>query len=110
MAKVYKNAGLEAARIAGRHREMDHAAAKVLSAIKAEAAAHTDTGAFAASFSVSDAMYTHRMVKDRVISSDDPNALSIEYGHLTRRGAAPGHVRRQVAGLMIVNKAVDRLR
>lgn len=106
MASVSRNAGLLAAQIAGLDPEMDRAAERVKQAIVAEAAKHSDTGAFAESFDVSADLYARRGVMDRVISSDDPAALSIEYGHM----AGKGESRRHVPGLMIVNEAVNRLR
>ena len=46
---------------------------------------------------------------DRVVESDDPAALSIEYGHFTRRSKGR-RLRRFVPGLMIVNEAVNSFR
>ena len=117
MAQVYKKAALEAARLAGLDPEMDRAAEKVKRAIVAEAGKHTraesdrDTEVehFASSFSVQADYYTPSRVMDRVVSSDHPAALSIEYGHMTRR-AKGRRLRRWVPGLMIVNEAVNRLR
>lgn len=109
MASVYKKAGIEAARIAGLHPEMDAAAEKVRRSIVAEAARHSDTGAFADSFSVATDLYEKKGVQDRVVSSDDPAALSIEYGHATPRREGR-QLRKFVPGLMIVNEAVNKFR
>ena len=93
--------------IAGLDPEMDRAAARVLAEIRSAAAPHNKEHDFARSFSVDRVRY--RGVTDRVVSSDDPAALSIEYGHMTRR-AKGRRLRKWVPGLMIVNEAVNKLR
>ena len=109
MAKVHRNAGLLAAQIAGFDPEMDAAAERVKAEIQERAARHHDTGAFAESFDVRADLYRERGVMDRVVESDDPAALSIEYGHFTRRSKGR-RLRRFVPGLMIVNEAVNSFR
>lgn len=94
-----------AGHVAGKSQEMDDAALDVLAAIQVEAAKHKRTGRFASSFSVQDAKYNS--VRDRVIVSDDPNAWSIEYGHL--QGKDTGGKRRFVPGLRIVRNAIEGL-
>ena len=96
-----------AAGVAGLDPEMDAAAERVKDAIVAEAARHSDTGDFAESFEVRRSRY--HGVMDRVVVSTDPAALSIEYGHFTRRSKGR-RLRRYVPGLMIVNEAVNRFR
>ena len=109
MAKVYNNAGILAAQVAGLDPEMDAAAERVKAEIKSRAARHHDTGAFADSFDVRADLYRERGVMDRGIESDDPAALSIEYGHFTRRSKSR-RLRKWVPGLMIVNEAVNKFR
>lgn len=89
MASVYikESVRVTAAVIAGGRGEMDGAANRVKRAVLAEAAKHRLTGAYAASIRVERVpgiSGTGRQVTDRVVSTTDPGALSIEYGHLHR--------------------------
>ena len=97
MVKVYNNAGILAAQVAGLDPEMDAAAERVKAEIKSRAARHHDTGAFADSFDVRADLYRERGVMDRVI------------GHFTRR-SKNRRLRKWVPGLMIVNEAVNKFR
>jgi hypothetical protein len=85
MAEVYRSAAIEAARMAGQDPEMDAAAARIVGRIQAAAAGHNRTGDFASSLEVI-AVPGKRGVTDRLIVSSDPNAVSIEFGHLARDG------------------------
>lgn len=85
MAQVYKNAGIEVAQQVGDSDALDDAAGVVLDAAKVEAAKHRDTGHYIQSLGVAK-VAGPRGVTDRVVYSDDPAALSIEFGHLTRKG------------------------
>ena len=87
---------------------MDAAAERVKAEVKSRAARHHDTGAFADSFDVRADLYRERGVMDRVIESDDPAALSIEYGHL--QGERGSGERKFIPGQFIFNRAADRFR
>ena len=80
------DAVFKAARMAGKSPQMDAAAQRVKAGMVADALTSAATGAFADSISVSRDMYRRRRVLDRVISTDDPAALSIEYGHRAGKG------------------------
>lgn len=84
MVKINHDASHVAARIASQHPVMDLHAAKVEAALKANATKHRRTGDFARSIRTATANFTTDkgvVVKDRYVYSDDPAALSIEYGH-----------------------------
>lgn len=97
MAQVYKNAGTLAARIAGEDPEMDRVAAATASKARALAAAHKNTGKFAASITT-ERIKGKRGVTDRAVSATDPAALHIELGHTAKNG-------RWVEGLHILGRA-----
>lgn len=80
MGVVYPNASIEAARIGGQSPQMDAAAARTKSAVLAQLASHNKTHAYAARVSVKN-VPGKRRVRDRVVSTSDPQALHIEYGH-----------------------------
>ena len=89
MAQVYRRIELEAAIIASTREEFDHAAARVEKTAKA--LAPKDTTDFARSIKRKTTT-TPQGVHDQTIYSDDPAALSIEYGHITPAGNyVPGH-------------------
>lgn len=91
MAKIYKSAGLTAAIIAGESAAMDKAAAKVAQAVKREAAKHRDTGDFQRSIKTK-RVRGRSGVTDREVYTDDPNAWTIETGHLAPDGThVPGN-------------------
>lgn len=83
MAEVYKVVELEAAIIASEDPEFDSLAAKVEKTAKALAPYRH--GQFKSSIKRQTAV-TPQGVSDQVIYSNDPAALSIEYGHLTPAG------------------------
>lgn len=101
MVFINKNAGPIAAKLAGDRTEMDDAANRVLRAVKSVASSHVKTSAYINSLSVQKVPSLKRSrvghVTDRIIVSDDPGALAIEYGHMQRiKGARrvrwiPGH-------------------
>lgn len=100
MARVNKDAGTLAARIAGEMPEMDAAAARVKSAVSSEASKHRDTGAFQGSIS-SGRVPGKRGVTDRAVWADDPAAWSIEFGHRAPDGT-------HVPGKFILTNAARR--
>lgn len=90
MARVNRNAGIEAARIAGESAAMDAAAKKTLTRARASAAKHANTGAYMASLATG-RIKGKKGVTDREVYSDDPAALEIELGHFaTRKDGSPG--------------------
>ena len=115
MAKVYNNAGILAAQVAGLDPEMDAAAERVKDAVVAEAEKHRDelntrSPHFSESFEVAADVFERRGVMDRVVYTTDPGALAIEYGHRAGRRGGKRRLRKWVPGLMIVNEAVNKLR
>lgn len=108
MGQVFSNAGIEAAKQAGRDPEMDTAARRVESTIRGVAAPHRKTGRFDSSLKISN-VQGRRGVRDRLVSSDDPDAMSIEFGHelVTQSGVRTG---RWIPGLRIFNRAFDILK
>lgn len=99
MAFVRKNASTIAAQIASEHPVFDAEAQKVATAVRAEAAKHNRTGRFLGSIKV-ETVKGPSGVTDRLVYSDDPNALSIEYGHFTA-GDSP----KWVPGIFAFTKA-----
>lgn len=114
MARVYERAAYEAALIAGNMPEMDEGAEKVLAAVRELATEHRDTGAYRESLhltrepAVKPSRYGGKRVTDRVVWTDDPNAVSIEYGHL--QGERGSGERKFIPGQFIFNRAADRFR
>lgn len=114
MARVYERAAYEAALIAGNMPEMDEGAEKVLAAVRELAAGRRDTGAYLESLhvtrepAVKPSRYGGERVTDRVVWTDDPNALSIEYNHL--QGERGSGERKVIPGQFIFTRAVDRFR
>lgn len=102
MAKVYKTAGILAAKMCGESSAMDDWAGTVLGAVKAQAAKHRDTGSYIRSLGVEE-IPGKRGVTDRLVFSDDPAALSIEFGHF----AGKGENRTWVPGKFIMINAVE---
>lgn len=85
---INKNAGPAAARIAGEHPAMDEAAGRVMRSIRRQAESHAATHAFINSLAIhkvpSQQPSLVGFVQDRVVTTTDPGALSIEYGRLYR--------------------------
>lgn len=114
MARVYERAAYEAALIAGNMPEMDEGAEKVLAAVRELAADHHDDGDYEESLhvtrepAVKPSRYGGKRVTDRLVWTDDPNAISIERGHFQGKMGTPN--RRFVPGLFIFMRAADRFR
>ena len=91
MAHVDKDASYIVARQVSLSPVMDAAAETVQAALKARATKHRRTGNFARSIKTTSRLYTADngiVIKDRYVYSDDPGAMSIEYGYVkeTKRG------------------------
>lgn len=112
MAYVIPNAGPIAAQIAGGRSEMDATANRVLASVRAVASQHVNTGAYISKLSVIKApsRLPSRVgyVDDRLIVSDDPASMSIEYGHMTRFKNARRV--RWVPGLHIMERGLAAVR
>lgn len=107
MGQVYKNAGIEAARIAGLSPEMDAQAAKAKAVVLGVLASHNKTGSYARRVAVRN-VAGQRGVRDRVVEARDPQAMAIEYGHwwVTPEGRRIKWVR----GIRVFNRAYDILK
>lgn len=89
MVSLNRGVSTEAARMIGESAEFDRAMEARRDRIKALAPHRT--GAFADSIKMERAPGKSG-VTDRVIYSDDPGALAIEFGHVTKDGnPVPGH-------------------
>jgi len=82
VAWVNPKASLIAAQIASEHAVFDAAAEEVAAQVRANASASKRSGRFLASIKV-EKVTGPSGVTDRLVYSDDPAALSIEYGHFT---------------------------
>ncbi|MFD5599180.1 DUF5403 family protein [Leucobacter sp. NPDC058333] len=82
MARVYKNAGVEAAKQVGQSNALDSVAARVESAARSRAASH---GSLPSNISTTK-IRGKSGVTDRFIALDHPEAENIEFGHLARDG------------------------
>lgn len=93
MAEVY--GGLESylAHLPAVRAEVKAAAERRAAVVRAVGVAHLHTGDFAAS------VKTEPGATDTVIYSDDPNVLSIEYGHQARDGSFVEGIHAFQAGL-----------
>lgn len=107
MARVYKGAHVVAAKIVGDSTALDKVAAEIIAAAHTEAARHRDTGSYARSLKIKK---VGRHVMDRLVYSDDPAALSIEYGHATRRSANSEGPPKWVPGQFILINAVGAVK
>ncbi len=107
MGQVYRNAGIEAARIAGNSPQMDATAQRTRGAILGVLASHNKTGHYASGVHTSN-VRGRNGVRDRLVEVTDPNALSIEYGHwwITPLGIKV----KWIKGLRIVNRAFDLMK
>ena len=114
MARVYERAAYEAALIAGNMPEMDEGAEEVLAAVRELATEHRDDGDYLRSLHLTrepaakPSRYGGKRITDRVVWTDDPNAVSIERGHYQGKMGTPG--RRFIPGLFIFLRAADRFR
>lgn len=82
MARVFKNAGIEAAKQAGKSDALDAVASRIETAAKARASGHG---------SLPSRISTRRVrgrngVTDRMVELEHPEAGNIEFGHLARDG------------------------
>lgn len=102
MAKVYKGAGTQIAKLPGVQSMLDVAAEKIKVNAEINAAAHHRTGAHESSYRVR-SVPGKSGVRDRIVENTDPAALEIEYGHAapTNRGVA-----RWVPGQFNLTRAV----
>lgn len=80
MARVYKNAGLEAAKQVGLSNGLDDVAGRVERAAKARASGH---GSLPSRIST-EKVRGKSGVTDRMVVLDHPDAEHIEFGHLAR--------------------------
>lgn len=103
MGQVYKNAGPDAARVAGLHPDMDVQANLVAMVVRAMIAPHNRTAHLESSIRVR-AVPGRSGVTDRLVESTDPAAMHIEYGHMNRDRT------RWVRGIYVFNKAFDLLK
>lgn len=104
MAQVYKSAGIESARIAGKSSVMDDVAGRIASRARSLAAGHRVTGELIAGMGVEETRGKHG-VTDRLVVMKHESAAAIEFGHLTRPGKdATQH---WVPGLHIMLRAMS---
>ena len=99
----------EAAHLVGESAAMDQAARRVKGRVLAEAARHRQTGAYMASIHIKKVRPPNYVtpghyVKDRVIYTNDPAALSIEYGHKPSKHKT----QRPVGGQFIFTRALGK--
>lgn len=110
MGQVYKSATFEAARAGSWEIGMEAAAERVKIIVKSVAATHSKSGHFLASIGVTESV-SRRGVRDFIVSSDDPQAGDIEFGHfLTYQDPATGetvHTERWVPGLFLFRTAFN---
>ena len=106
MATVDRMVHLPVSIMVGNSRALDTAAAQVKANIIAQAAKHRLTGAYMQSIKIEKVRGRQgngRLVTDRLIFSDDPAALSIEFGHWQGK-----QNRRFVPGQYIFTRAYGR--
>lgn len=91
----------------GNSPEMDVAAARVLATVLGVAAPHTKTGAYNSRLRVKK-VAGRNGVSDRAVTTTDPQALAIEYGHwwITPEGKKV----RWIKGIRIFNRAYSLMR
>lgn len=97
MAFVRSDCGDIVARIAGESSAMDAAAGKIADRARMLARSHVESGAYEASIATAK-IAGKKGVTDRAAYTDDPGALSIEYGHTMKDGT-------RVSGQYIFTKA-----
>lgn len=95
LAKVYKNAHIIAAKLCGDDPVMDRYADELKTRAETNAAQHASKKAphYHESFGVENVPAKKGFVRDRMVYSDDPNAKSKEFGHMTPDGKwVPGQL------------------
>ena len=106
MASFEDETLIDIAIMAGKSRELDRAADAVKARVIAEASRHKLTGAYIASIKIANVpgrQGSGTRVTDRLIYSDDPNAMSIEYGHFQGKRNTPN--RKRMPGQHIFERA-----
>lgn len=81
MAQVYKGAGTAVAKLPGVQPLLDKGAREILGRARAQASRHMDTGAYFRSLQAM-AVPGKKGVMDRIVYSDDPAAIPIEFGYV----------------------------
>ena len=106
MPQVYKLAHVEFAKIAGDSDGFDSFAQAIKEKASANAAANSSgdgrPDTYASSFSVEEVKAKKGYVKDRMVVTDDKNAMSKEFGHMSR-GKKPVWVPGQFALIRAAN-------
>lgn len=92
MVSLNRTIGTRAAKIASGMPEFDAAAQGIAREVRTEAAKHRLTGAFQSSIQVKPVRGS-KGVTDRLVTSTDRAALSIEYGHFVRTKNGVKYVR-----------------
>lgn len=85
MAQIYREAAIDAARIAGDDPEMDRVAQMVAADVRAEWGGHRRSGAIAGSIQTGRTA-GKRGVSDREVFSTADGVLSAEFGHVAANG------------------------
>ena len=78
---VFKNAGNEAAKVAGQSHEMDATAGKIAARARSKAAGH---GSMPSRIGT-EPTRGKRGVMDRLVTMDHPEAAFVEFGHIDKR-------------------------
>lgn len=92
MVSLNRTIGTRAAKIAAESPEFEDGAQSIARDVRAEAGKHRVTGDFQSSVVVKPVKGS-RGVTDRLVTSTDPAALSIEYGHLVKSKRGVKYVR-----------------
>lgn len=114
MAKVDKMVHLPVSIMVGDSSEMDEAANLVKARVVSEASRNRLTGAYIASIKIDRVpgrQGNGTLVTDRLIYSDDPGAMAIEYGHRIKGFIGPlqqGNVNGKVPGQYIFTRALSK--
>ena len=82
---------------------LDEVAHKIAAAATSLAAQHVESGDYISSIHVT-TLHDSESGRDRFVYSDDPAALSIEYGHVAHTSEGKG---RRVEGQHIMGRAAD---
>lgn len=108
MVQLQNDLNVRAARMASKSPVMDAVAHAVQAEAVAIATKHTDTGTLPKSIKTM-VKTTRRAIKDRIVYSDHPQILSIEFGHF-QRPAAKGTPPKYVPGLHLFAKVAAKWR